>query len=133
MRLIWFAHLLAAMLLTVEAVRKPNAKYRRLKPINWNLSYYTEPFKLCKPLRVLNPVERMKAHGEAVDVFRSCGPRLVVPHATRYNFPAFGKFSSELAELGLVSLESSPLLLRFESHLSLSYEHSSLLHCEFQR
>ena len=61
------------------------------KPINWNLSFYSEPFKLCKTLRKFNPVEEARAHGEAVATFRQCGPKLIIHYATRYNFPAFGK------------------------------------------
>ena len=62
------------------------------KPINWNLSYYEEPFNLCKTLRIFNPVEQVRAHGVAVEVFRNCGPRLIVPHAIKYSFPAYGEY-----------------------------------------
>ena len=63
----------------------------RPKPINWNLGYYSEPFNLCKTLRNFNPVEHARAHGVAVAMFRQCGPSIIVPYATRYRFPAFGK------------------------------------------
>lgn len=88
-------YLLAAPLVTLSAVRSPKEISRRpQKPINGNLSHYSEPFKFCKELRPFNPVERFRAHGEAVDMFRKCGPSLVEPYATKYKFPAFGKFSN---------------------------------------
>lgn len=73
-------------------VRSTKGKaYTRLqKPINWNLSYYSEPWRPCKSMRKLDPVEQFRAHGVAVDVFRKCGSSIIVPCAIRYNFPAYG-------------------------------------------
>ena len=67
---------------------KPTTPYKSIK---WNSTYYSQPFKPCKALKEFNPVERARAHGVAVDVFRRCGPSLIIPHATKYRFPAFGE------------------------------------------
>lgn len=64
---------------------------RQSKPINWNDSYYSEPFAPCKYLKKYNPVEQARVHGIAVDVYRKCGPKLVIPYATKYRFPSFGE------------------------------------------
>lgn len=104
---------------TVAAIRNSRIKAApKLKPINWNLSFYSEPFALCKPLRILNPVEQVRAHGFAVDVFRKCGPSLVIPYATRYNVPAYGEwpnrapipsFSSAIPTMMKTVYNSNPL------------------------
>lgn len=72
---------------------------KRAKQINWNQSFYTEPFDICKTFQQLNPVERARAHGVAVDTFRKCGPNIIIPYAQKYNVPAFGKlfFENEAA------------------------------------
>ena len=66
---------------------------RPQKPINWNITYYSEPFGICKTLRKLNPVEQVRYHGVAVDIFRTCGPRMIIPYASQHNFPAYGECS----------------------------------------
>ena len=91
MQLASIAFLLALWQSTI-AVRKPKQGFElSRKPINWNLSYYEEPFNLCKTLRILNPVEQARAHGIAVEIFGKCGRRLIVPYAVKYSFPAYGE------------------------------------------
>lgn len=85
-------YMLAGIYVTATAVANPRAKPRsQEKPINWNLSYYSEPFRTCKTLRDFNPVEKVRAHGAAVEVFRKCGPSIVIPYAQLYRFPAYGE------------------------------------------
>lgn len=81
----------------VDAVKPRPVK--RPKPINWNLSYYSGKFDMCKKLRVLNPVELVKSQAWAADVFRRCAPKLVATYATKYDFPAFGEYSHRVASL----------------------------------
>lgn len=81
----------------VAGVRNPKGGPSRApNPINWNSSYYSQPFRPCNTLRELNPVERMRAHGVADDMFRKRGPSLIVPYATKFQFPAYGESSSPL-------------------------------------
>lgn len=95
----WICVLILAQVQTIfSAAKKTIPKnLRSQKPINWNLSYYSEPFGLCKTLRKLDPVEEFRYHGVAVDLFRACGPRLAVPYILKYNLPAFGELFDALS------------------------------------
>lgn len=66
-------------------------KPKRIPQINWNSSYYNEEFRPCKPFRVLNPVEKMRAQKLAVDCFRRCGSKVMSLAAFKYKFPSFGE------------------------------------------
>ena len=92
MRSVSFLWLLLLPSPILSAVRKPKAKFTKpYKSIDWKSSYYSEPFEMCKTMKNFNPIEQAKAHGAAVDVFRKCGPSLIIPYATKYNYPAYGK------------------------------------------
>lgn len=86
--------------LALRASRPP--KQKKVKPIDWNNTYYNQRFGLCKKLRIFNPVELVKAQAWSTDVFRKCGPSIVVDFATRYHFPVYGKFPSD-CELNHIS------------------------------
>ena len=97
--------LVAQVNLIVVSELKANVKPQKLSTlINWNSSFYSQPFDICKSLRQLNPVEQAKAHGVAVATFRKCGPSIILPYAQRYNFPAFGElfFPDELKVIARV-------------------------------
>lgn len=76
--------------ISVVSASRPAAKPQKTKPINWNHSYYSEKFGLCKKLRIFNPVELVKAQRWSAEIFQRCGPSLVIKYATRYNAPAYG-------------------------------------------
>lgn len=73
----------------VAAGVKPKPK--KVPQINWNSSYYTEEFRPCKPFRILNAVEKMRAQKQAVDCFRQCGSKILSLAAFKYKFPSFGE------------------------------------------
>lgn len=52
-------------------------------------------------MRVLNPVEKMRAQGFAVDAFRRCGVKAILYFGQKYSVPAFGEYF----------LRTSPILL----------------------
>ena len=80
---------LVSLFATLDAKRPKRIK--KARPIDWNHTYYTEKFGLCKKFRNFNPVELMRAQAWAADIFRRCAARAVVEFATKCNFPAYGK------------------------------------------
>ena len=69
--------------------RRPKAKMKKYE-IDFNNTYYTSRFELCKKLRNFNPVETFRAQAYAAAVFRKCGPKMIIRLGTKYNFPAYG-------------------------------------------
>ena len=67
------------------------AQPKTAKRIKWSSPYYTSEFEACKPLRILNAVEKMKAQKLAVDVFRQCGAKIMQIAAFKYKFPSYGE------------------------------------------
>ena len=75
----------------LAAKRKPNNAKVKKYEIAFNNSYYTSRYSPCKKLRMFNPVETFKAQAYAAQIFRECGPAMIVKLASKYNFPAYGK------------------------------------------
>lgn len=78
------------------------------KSIDWNNSYYASRFAPCKKLRILDPVESFKAQAYAAEIFRKCGPKMIVKLGSKYNFPAFGKHQTSETFREFCSLEPTP-------------------------
>lgn len=88
-RLLIYLLLLSALSGNVSAALKQKSK--KAKQIKWNSSYYNGEFSLCKPLRMLNAVEKIKAQKASVEDFRRCGSKLLSLAAFKYKFPSFGE------------------------------------------
>lgn len=89
----------APLLLTVlqfSAIVESVRWEKRIRPknvsVNFNDPFYKAPFKLCQPLRRLNPVEKMKAQAFAAAAFSRCGPSIVIRYEGKYHTPAYGKW-----------------------------------------
>lgn len=86
--------ILASLLLTVIAVRAGTPKrMKKTKPINWNHTYYSGKFGLCKKLRMFNPVELVKAQVYVTTIFRKCGPRILADFVLKNNAIIYGEYN----------------------------------------